>query len=217
MNFKISKKDIFISLVIGILVTILFFLMLKILKADQILSNKIVSIIKIKIPLFFFLIFLIPTLSLCLFVFSFLLGQIKPAFEQFGKFALVGMLNTFVDWGALNLLLFATNFSFVTGFGYSLIKGISFIVATINSYYWNKFWTFKATQKKKDPAEFLQFLAVSIVGFVINVLVATVVVNLVKRPVNISPTIWATIGAMIATIFGMLWNFFGYKIFVFKK
>jgi len=217
MDFKISKKDLFISLVVGILIAILFFLMIKIIKIDQLLFEKIVSIIKIKIPLFLLLIILIPILSISTFVLSFLLGKIKPAFEQFGKFVLVGVLNTFVDWATLNLLLFVTHFSFVTGFGYSLIKGVSFVVATINSYYWNKFWTFKSVERKKDPAEFLQFLAVSIVGFVINVSVATVVVNLVKRPLNVTPEIWATIGAMIATIFGMLWNFFGYKIFVFKK
>ena len=146
---------------------------------------------------------------------------------QAAKFLLVGVLNTFVDLGALNLLILASGIA--TGFGYSVFKGISFIVAVINSYFWNKFWTFKksATGQAGKPAqilqskikagrEFTQFFIVSAIGFGINVGIASLVVNLIGPRFDITEKIWANIGAIFATFFAMVWNFLGYKFIVFK-
>ena len=98
---------------------------------------------------------------------------------QLAKFVVTGVLNVLVDFSVLVILIFlfrnylAINSSdILLGIGasitfYSLYKAISFIVANINSYYWNKYWTFQ--KKDGKQTEFIQFFVVSIVGFIINV------------------------------------------------
>ena len=63
----------------------------------------------------------------------------------------------------------------------------------------------------------MSFIVVSGIGFVINVLVATIVVNWIPNVLNTSDVIWANIGALLGTFFGLAWNFIGYKFFVFEK
>jgi len=147
----------------------------------------------------------------------------QPIIRQAIKFVLVGILNTLVDLAVLNILILASGIS--AGFGYSVFKGISFTVAVINSYFLNKFWTFKAGEgegRTKKPfgaaqgREFAQFFTVSLIGFGINVGVASLVVNAVGPQFGIAPKIWANIGAICATLVGMSWNFLGYKFIVFK-
>ncbi len=138
--------------------------------------------------------------------------------RQAVKFILVGILNTLIDLGVLNLLIFLTGIA--SGFGYSAFKGISFIVAVINSYILNKFWTFKSAGGNQAAREFGQFFIVSAIGFGINVGVASLVVNVIGNPFafsGISDKIWANVGALSATFCAMAWNFIGYKFMVFRK
>jgi putative flippase GtrA len=129
--------------------------------------------------------------------------------RQFTKFFLVGTMNTLVDLGILNLLILISGIS--SGLEYSVFKGISFLVATTNSYFWNKRWTFKSSQKK-----FNQFLIISTIGFVINVGVASFLVNLIGPQAGLTTKVWANIGAISGSITGLLWNFVGYKYIVFN-
>ena len=89
-------------------------------------------------------------------------------------------------------------------------------MAVVNSYVWNKYWTFKSGKSHKKE-EFFQFFAVSVVGFFLNVGVAAFVVIVIGPKGNLTPEVWANVGALIATFILLLWNFFGYKIWVFKK
>jgi putative flippase GtrA len=136
---------------------------------------------------------------------------------QFAKFFLVGGMNTLVDLGILNLLIFFSGIS--SGLVYSLFKGTSFLVATTNSYVWNKLWTFAPQRRIRrggGSAEFGQFLVVSAIGFVINVGIASLVVNLVGPQFNLTAKTWANVGAIMGSVIGLLWNFVGYKFVVFK-
>ncbi|MBI2041883.1 MAG: GtrA family protein [Candidatus Nealsonbacteria bacterium] len=135
--------------------------------------------------------------------------------KQAVKFILVGILNTLIDLGVLNFLIFASGIA--AGPGYSLFKGISFTAAVVNSYFLNKFWTFKVQKTNGVKREFTQFFIVSLVGFGVNVGVASLVVNVIGVQFGLSPKIWANIGALCATFAAMVWNFLGYKFIVFKK
>ena len=130
------------------------------------------------------------------------------------KFVLVGVLNSLVDLAVLNLLIFVSGIS--AGLGYSAFKGISFVVAVINSYFLNKFWTFQKKETAGVRKEFSQFLIVSVVGFGLNVGVASFVVNVIGPQFGIPEKIWANVGAICATLTAMTWNFSGYKFIVFK-
>lgn len=141
-------------------------------------------------------------------------GEKFGVLVQFYKFVLVGVLNTFLDLAVLNGLIVLSGIT--VGWQFSLFKGISFAAAVINSYFWNKLWTFSVGGKAK-PVEFSKFLAVSLVGLGINVGVASFLVNIVGPLGAIKPQLWASMSAIAAIGFTTISNFAGYKLFVFKK
>ena len=145
-----------------------------------------------------------------------LIGKKLSVIMQAAKFFLVGTLNTFIDIGVLNIFMKFSGIS--SGPLYSLFKTGSFLIATTNSYFWNKYWTFEKKEKVSQAGdEFLKFLVVSTVGLLINVGIATVVVNAIGPKFNLSKNAWATLGAIIAAFGAFLWNFLASKFIVFKK
>lgn len=119
-----------------------------------------------------------------------------------------------LDLGILNLLIHFSGIS--SGFNYSLFKGTSFFIAVINSYFLNKYWTFRSASGPQS-VEFLKFILVNLAGFVINVGSASLVVNYIGVPAGISKELWANIGALSSVFISLFWNFIGMKFLVFKK
>lgn len=143
-----------------------------------------------------------------------IIGKRIPVAFQFAKFGAVGAFNSFLDWGILNLLIALTDIA--TGFGFSAFKGISFIVASFSSYFWNKHWTFGA-EKKSDTTEVGKFTTVTIIGFLLNIGLASLIVFVFSSKNLVSPERLANIAALSATLISLVWNFLGYKFIVFKK
>ncbi len=210
-----KKSDIFIALFIGEAVALCFLVILRNVAIEK------MDLLCWILPIAF------PILSLLGLWIAFLVGKKFHIVFQGAKFALTGALNTFVDLGVLNLLILI--FGIASGFGYSAFKAISFGVALINSYFWNKFWTFtpldskhltgfkkKKVSDSQHKKEFFQFFLVSIVGFAINVGTASFIVCAISPQFGLSPEIWANVGAIAAAFTGLTWNFFGYKFIVFK-
>ncbi len=143
-----------------------------------------------------------------------LIAKFIPVIYQFAKFAAVGSLNTVIDFGVLNLEIFLSGIA--GGILYSVFKGISFLVATTNSFFWNKFWTFESREQATAGQAF-SFYLIAGLAWLVNVLVASFVVNGLNRPLAVSPNLWANIGALAGIASSFLINFLGYKYFVFKK
>lgn len=146
---------------------------------------------------------------------AWLLAKLFPPIFQFAKFAAVGALNSSVDFGVLNILILATGIA--AGLPFVGFKGVSVVVAIVNSYLWNKFWVFRGGREARAAAEFTKFFGVSVIGVGVNVGVAHLLVNVVGSPGGINPKIWANVGAGVSVLATLFWNFFGYKFFVFKK
>ncbi|MDD5489340.1 MAG: GtrA family protein [Candidatus Moranbacteria bacterium] len=144
----------------------------------------------------------------------FLSRYIKIIF-QIAKFGCVGAANFAVDIGILNLLIFLSGIA--SGSFYTIFKIISFTFAVTNSYIWNKIWTFKKTDTKETGKEFGQFLMISVIGLILNAVIASVLVNVVGPLGGIKVKTWASVSAAVASICVMAWNFIGYKFWVFKK
>lgn len=138
----------------------------------------------------------------------------RTAIVQFFKFSVVGVLNTAIDLGVLNILIRVSGIA--AGFYFSLFKSVSFLAAVINSYFWNKYWTFKIVEKPKT-GELFKFFSVNLVGLVINTGIASLIVNFIEAPVGISAKLWANIGALIAVGASLVWNFIGIKFVAFKR
>ncbi|MBU4298691.1 GtrA family protein [Patescibacteria group bacterium] len=196
-----KKTDAKISIIIGFLIGVFFFIILK---------N-----IGIKIPYLWILMIVFPPLSLLgMFIIS-LLGKRFLIILQIGKFLLVGALNTFIDMGVLNILIWISGIA--SGVWYSIFKGISFLIATTNSYLWNKHWTFEKRKEVFAPGEFSKFLILTTIGFSINVGIASFVVNVIGPQLGLGAKIWANVGAFTAVLVAWFWNFLGAKFIVFKK
>lgn len=130
----------------------------------------------------------------------------------FSKFFCVGVLNTALDFLVLNILVYF----FGTGGNGELFvffKSVSFLVAVTNSYAWNKWWVFRheTGNGMKEP---LIFFIISCVGLGINVLVSYAVFTLLTG--RFSPQLAANAGALTGTATVFVWNFIGYRCFVFR-
>lgn len=196
------KTDLIISSIIGFLIGCFFIIVLK--------------GIKVEIPYVIFLPIIFSILSILGMIVALFLKRWMLMIYQVAKFLLVGALNTFVDFGVLNILMLS--FGVASGWPYAVFKGFSFSCSVVNSYFWNKFWTFE--QKKTgilEKGEFLKFAIVAGTGFVLNVSIASFVVNVIGPQFGLSAEAWGNVGAFVAVLCVFMWNFLGYKLLVFKK
>lgn len=197
-----SKKDYKASLLIGALAAILSAIMVN----NFGVKNPVVYVV-VALTLF-----VMPPIGIAVARF---IGKKSQGLYQFIKFAETGGLNTFVDLGVLNLLILVTGLS--AGIYYSIFKGISFVSAVTNSYFWNKHWVFESKAKgEPGEKEFAKFIMVSVGGFVVNVAAASLILYLANGS-SINSKMLANVAAVIAFALTMAWNFLGYKLIVFVK
>ncbi|MBI2888988.1 MAG: GtrA family protein [Candidatus Liptonbacteria bacterium] len=144
---------------------------------------------------------------------AYLLGKLVPALYQFAKFGAVGTLNTLISFGLLNLQ--SLLFHVTSGALIPVFATVAFVGATTNSFFWNKFWTFGAHERPK-AGEAFKFYFISFIGWGLNVGAVSFVVNFVSHP-GISPELWLNVGGLCGVAASFLWNFFGYKFWVFRR
>jgi len=202
-SVAINKGDIVYASINGLIFGVLIPVVLKNLGMQMTLPKYVV------IAIFFMVLAAIGVYI------GYLLSKVFGFFFQLAKFGAVGAANFAVDFGVLNLLIFITGVA--NGWGFTLFKSISFIVAVTNSFFWNKKWTFGKKGQKDTGREFAQFLLVSVIGLLLNAGLASLIVNLIGPLGGIGLKTWANIGTAAASILVLVWNFLGYKFFVFKK
>jgi len=201
----IRKRDLFFSGLCGFLAGVFLIL---------IVSNPEIQEFEAVKQFVWFLPFLFSVLfSLGLFLVK-ILFRSKESLFQFVKFGETGVLNTFMDIGLYNGLIWITGIT--QGIFIIPINLFSISLATTNSFFWNKFWTFNKKEKAKT-GEFLQFFAISIIGAAINTSIVFLGTTYLHSWVNISDVSWAGLVKVAATSISMIWNFIGYKYIVFKR
>lgn len=202
-----------------------------------------------------------------------------PIILQLLKFAAIGVINTALDFLVLNFISKTLNIS--SGLKLGQVNVIGFVLAVIQSYFWNRYWTFsfektvsawknfwrlvlvgalgvialvavlfgakyaapanyylvvallflvlevliwEAFGLSKNPSvsqaqnQFMMFFLVSVVGLLINSALVAVLSNyspLAARPEFADLN--KNIAKLAATLASLVWNFIGYRIFVFKK
>lgn len=198
-----NKKDLLFALIIGEACAIIFLLVRGWLEVPAAVN---------KVMIFFPI--LLPVLSITGIVVAGFIGRRWKSLFQMAKNILVGVLNSSIDIGILNLLMVLTGKA--QGTIILLFKAFSFTGGATNSYFWNKFWTFKHQEEVKS-SEFAKFYSVALGGLAIHEVAIYSVVNIVGPQFGISPGIWANVGNMVAIFLGFFWNFAGYKFLVFKK
>jgi putative flippase GtrA len=199
-----KKVDIILSLLIGELTAVYF-----VVAFSELVPSFLLPFYRLGLPILF------PILSLLVVWLSFLIGKKFEVIFQIVKYLFSGALATVSDLTLLNFLVSLTGKT--TGIHFSLFKSISFIFATLIKFFVSKFWTFEKFEKEKTLLETIQFFGVTLIGLVINVGVASVLVNYVSSPQGISEKLWVNIASIIAAFSSFAWNFIGYKFIVFKK
>lgn len=142
-------------------------------------------------------------------------NQRKSLMVQFVKFGVIGVINTGVDFAVLNLLMWLTGVT--EGNGLIPLNFLSFAVAVMNSYYFNKHWAFQDKTTGEGARKFSVFLVVSIIGALINTGIVRFVSTNIDPMFGLSQQLWTNAAKLLATGVGLVWNFIGYKLFVFKS
>ena len=139
----------------------------------------------------------------------------KQFISQFSKFVVIGFVNTGIDFGILNLLMWL--FKIYSGKWLILFNVTSFTVAVVNSYFWNKLWVFKDKEESETGKKFSQFMLITLIGMVINSSIVFGVATYISPFFGLSQKVWTNLAKVAATGFSLIWNFTGYKFIVFKK
>ena len=127
----------------------------------------------------------------------------SPGLWQVVKFASVGLLNTAIDLG---LYAFLTRCIPWFAGENTLAKAISYSAGVVNSYFWNRAWTFNAADR--SWRSFLPFVLTNLAGLAINA--GILHFGLFKLGIP------EVIVLVLATGIAFAWNFLVSKRFVFK-
>lgn len=120
--------------------------------------------------------------------------------ELIYKFIFVGILNTVFGYSLFALLIYLQIF-------YLLALTISHLLATFNSYLWNRFFTFKS--KNRIQKELVKFLIIYTSIYILNFLLLYIWVDLF----NINPLISQLFILVLVTTI----SFLGQRYLVFKR
>ena len=137
--------------------------------------------------------------------------------RRFFRFALVGISGAIVDFGVFNLL------SSILGVVSWVAQAISFTLAVLNNFVWNRLWTYPETRTQSAVKQLSQFALVNVVGLGIRTVLFTLIeksmINLAAKliPNILTPTIVGhnfTLAFVILVV--MLWNYFANRYWTFK-
>lgn len=138
---RLSSRDIIFGAINGAFIGIL---------APFIFSNLA---LKLPVPIVIFvpLLALLSALGIAV---GYFLSKIRSFFFQLAKFGLIGVANTVVDLGIYNLFIYLSDVS--SGYLIVVFKSFSVLAAIVNSYVWNKFWSFEKKEVHNVGEEFTQ-------------------------------------------------------------
>jgi len=154
--------------------------------------------------------------------------------RQFAKFCIVGLTSFAVDYNIRMTLQFGTKVKgellSQTG-GQWMVSHVPFMaqmshtdaffpvaaaagasLAIINSFIWNRLWTFRIRSREEAGTQFSRFLIVSVGGLVLNVLLSSLFNHLIPG----DPKMSARIATVMATGFVAIWNFMGQRLYAFR-
>ena len=120
---------------------------------------------------------------------------------QFIKFSLVGVVNTLIHYG-----VFYGLYQFFDVY-HLLASTAGFLFAVSNSYFMNKYWTFKG-EGLGGCFEFFRFLMVSVLALFLNLLTMWTLVELLS--------FYPPVAQLLAIALTLVVNFLGNKFWSFR-
>lgn len=126
---------------------------------------------------------------------------------QVVRFGIVGVLNTAVDFALLNLLYHVVGLPLLVANTLSVAAGI------VNSFFWNKHWTFSAGGWHRWWRQALVFVTVSLIGLVLN----DTGIYLLHSWMGGTSVLAVNAQKVGASVVSMVWNFLGYRFLAFRS
>lgn len=137
-----------------------------------------------------------------------------PIIWQVLKFGQIGVMNTVLDLGIFNALIFATGFD--RGTPLVLINLAAFSFAMINSFIWNKYWVFN-DRVGNQAKELVSFILVSLIAVAISSAIIWLFTTYLSPQGGLTSEQWANVAKILAIVTSFTTNFLGYKFLVFRK
>lgn len=124
-------------------------------------------------------------------------------FKHISRFSIVGITNTCIDF------LMFTIFNELVGVGYTISQVFGYGFGIMNSFIFNKKWTFQDRKaNKRILYELLQFIIVNLISLIITV----IVMNLLVKNLNMN----VYVAKVMVTLTAQITNFLAYKLLVFS-
>lgn len=153
--------------------------------------------------------------------------------KRFIKFAVVGTIGAVVDFGTYNILLGPFGrAAFVPSIIDSVAPSvtlspeqvvatsagtISFILAIISNFIWNRYWTYPDSRSKSVRRQFVQFFLVNVTAILVRLPILTLTVNFFTRTTTqmlpalgepLALRLGKNLALALAVGIAMFWNFF---------
>lgn len=126
-----------------------------------------------------------------------------PEIKRFITFSIIGLINTFVDFGIYMLM------TRILGFHYGISQVISYSCGVINSFLLNGMLTFGDVRRRNtDSVRFARFLAVNLLSMCTTLLFLHLFNDILRLSLTVSK--------MAVTAISQAINYTGYKVWVFR-
>ncbi|MBC2579452.1 GtrA family protein [Clostridium sp. DJ247] len=126
-------------------------------------------------------------------------GELK----HFSRFSMVGVANTLIDFVTFSM------FHSLFGINYMVSQGLGYSFGVVNSFIFNRKWTFNQRHSnKKLTQELLQFIVVNLISLIITIIAMNILVKHFYFNVYMSK--------VIVTVIAQITNFLFYKLWVFN-
>jgi len=149
--------------------------------------------------------------------------------RQFVKFVIVGVSSFVVNIGSLHVLYYTLHLQYV------LALTLAFVISVCNGFIWNRRWTFKEARGQAAHDQYMRFMLVNIVGYILN---TTIAVFVIAHFTNGTGNIHGLLGVAGQIVMGtakavypqklvygasfmaaavvVFWNFFANRLWTFK-
>lgn len=144
---------------------------------------------------------------------------IKQTHRQFLKFSIVGISGTIVDFGLFNIF-----YSFL-GLPKIFSSILSFSIAVINNFFWNRLWTYPESKNLSISGQLAKFALISVIGLLIRTpLFAFIEPHLVwfscnflnwVRFMNVD-ILGTNIALAIVILIVLFWNYFANRFWTYR-
>lgn len=130
--------------------------------------------------------------------------------ERLMRFAVVGGIGTLIDFGVLYVL------KEIVGLPLIVANSLSYLAGVVNNFTLNRSWTFPESRNRAAWRQFMQFLAVSTAGLLLNSLIVVTLAAPLGALLGLSSSGYMA-AKVLATGIVVFWNFGANRLWTFRQ